>query len=185
MSVGSIDRGGHGAAGNVLAQTQVEAVRDPGSVDQWLPVTSSTTLDSFDLSNSTNEGLQGAWDYLIVHEMLHAVGFFGYIFDQLGLTDANGNFIGPDAVTAYNNGSSVPLSNDGGTASGSHWSETGFMPDGQHMSNELMTRYVTNYSDPALLSDVSVAALHDLGYQVQDPDPNASTYVVDSGLLIA
>ena len=84
-------------------------------------------------------------------------------FSTLGLTDANGNFIGPDAVTAYNNGSSVPLSNDGGTASGSHWSETGFMPDGEHMSNKLMTQYVTNYSDPALLSDVSVAALHDLG----------------------
>lgn len=185
MSIGSIDRGGKGAMGNVLAQTSVDAVRDAGTVDQWLPVTSSTTLDSYDLSNSTKEGLQGAWDYIVLHEMLHAMGFYGYIFDQLHLTDANGNFIGANALAAYGNGSSIPLSADGGTASGSHWDENNFAPHGTAMPNELMTQYITDYSQSPELSDVTVAALQDLGYTVTDPSPGADSTVVDSHLLIA
>jgi len=187
MSTGNIDRGGKLLTGNVLAQTSVDVARDPGSVDQWLPLNASMMLDSYDLKNSAGTDLNGAWDVIILHEMMHAVGFYGYIFDKLGLASGN-SFTGANAVNAYG-GSDIPLNPDGGTLPGSHWSETGFAPDGSPMTNELMTNFIDSYTAPTVLSDVTVAALQDLGYHVADADPDpdvvSNLWVVDSGLDIA
>jgi hypothetical protein len=109
-------------------------VRDPGSVDQWLPVTASIFLDSTDLKDHS---LSGTWDAIILHEIGHALGFVGGLFGVLGLTDG-GHFTGANAEAAY--GGPVPLEDTGGSGTaGSHWDEVTLAPNGQLMSNELMT----------------------------------------------
>ena len=180
VSTARIDGNGNPLFGNVLAQTGNIVVRDPGAIDQWLPLTASITLDSTDLKSTA---FADAWDDIILHEMGHALGFIGAIFDQLGLTDGSGNFTGTNATAAY--GGLVPLENDGGSGTaGSHWDETGFMPDGVQMSNELMTGYFVP-GEQTYLSDTTVGALADLGYTVQDPSVGSSYLVVDSHLLLA
>ncbi len=184
MSIGRIDGSGNPLFGNVLAQTQIFAVRDPGSVDEWLPVTSSITLDSTDLKNSVKEGWSGTWDSIIAHEMGHALGFAGLIFDNLDLVDSFGNFTGANAVAAYGAGE-VPLEQDGGAGTaGSHWDENTFMVDGKIASNELMTGYIV-LNEQTWLSDTTVAAMADLGYQVQDPSVGSSYLTIDNHLLLA
>jgi hypothetical protein len=179
VSTGRIDGSGNIFTGNVLAQTQITAVRDAGTVQEWLPVTSTMKLDSTDLKSST---WSATWDDIVLHEMTHALGFAGVIFDGLKLLDASGNFIGANARLAY--GGAVPVEKSGGIGTaGSHWDETAFAPQGQHMSNELMTGYVAA-NEKTYVSDTTVGALADLGYVVHDPSPGASYYTVDSGLLV-
>lgn len=183
VSTGRLDGSGTLFGGNILAQTQITAVRDPGSIDQWLPVTSTMTLDSTDLKNSVGEGWFDTWDDIVLHEMVHAIGFAGLIFDNLGLTDGLGNFIGSGATTAY--GGLVPIESDGGIGTaGSHWDEYLFQPGGVPMSNELMTGFIA-FGEQTQLSDTTVAALGDMGYEVQDPSVGTGSMLVDSGLFIA
>lgn len=189
MSVGRIDGAGNPITGDVLAQTSIVAVRDPGTVDEWLPVTSTIELDSTDLSNSISGGWSGVWDTVILHEMGHALGFAGIIFDNLHLVDAAGNFIGANAVAAYSNGSSVPLEQDGGTGTaGSHWDLATFAPSGvvtfDQNEIELMFGWV-DPNKPTVLSDTTVQAFADLGYQVTDPSASSPELVIDSHLVLA
>jgi hypothetical protein len=178
VSTGRIDGRGSLLTGNILAQTGNIVVRDDGTVDQWLPLTASITLDSTDLKNSA---FASSWDDIILHEMGHALGFIGVIFNQLGLVDSSGNFTGANAVAAY--GGLVPLENDGGSGTaGSHWDETGFMPNGVQMSNELMTGFFVP-GEQTYFSDTTLGALADLGYVVHDPSVD-SFLVVNSGLAI-
>ncbi len=178
VSTGRIDGRGSPLTGNVLAQTGNIVVRDDGTTDQWLPLTASITLDSTDLKNSA---FASAWDDIVLHEMGHALGFIGIIFNQLGLVDGSGNFTGANAVASY--GGVVPLEDGGGSGTaGSHWDETNFMPNGVQMSNELMTGYI-NPAEQTYLSDTTIGALADLGYVVHDPSAN-SFLVINSGLAI-
>lgn len=180
VSTGRIDGNGNPLTGNTLAQTGNIVVRDDGTVDEWLPLTASIKLDSTDLNNA---GLAGTWDAIILHEMGHALGFAGAIFNQLGLVDAASNFTGTQAMAAY--GGAVPLENSGGSGTaGSHWDEADFKPNGVAMSNELMTGYFSP-GETTLLSDTTIGALADLGYTVQDPSAGSASLVVDSHLLIA
>ena len=167
-----------GSGGNA-ALTGISAVREPGTVDGWLPVTASIFLDSTDLKDHS---LSGTWDAIILHEMGHALGFAGFLFDVLGLTDGAGHFTGPQAELAY--GGPVPLEDTGSSAAGSHWDEATFKPNGQlmSMSNELMTGLFVP-GETTLLSDTTIGALADLGYNVQDPSVGTSM-IVDSHLLI-
>jgi hypothetical protein len=164
-------------------------VRDLGSVDQWLPVTASIKLDSTDLDNSITGGWSGTWDAIILHEMGHALGFAGIVFDTLGLVDGSGNFIGANAMAAY--GGPVPLESDGGSGTaGSHWDEATFAPNPNGdanpdlMPNELMTGWLA-MNEQTYLSDTTVGALADLGYHVQDPSVGSSYLVIDNNLLLA
>jgi hypothetical protein len=181
VSTGRIDGQGNPLTGNVLAQTGNIVVRDAGTINEWLPLTASIKLDSTDLKSPD---LAGTWDAIILHEMGHALGFAGYIFQQLGLVDGSGNFIGANAVAAY--GGTVPLEHGGGSGTaGSHWDEATFQPSGAltPMSNELMTGYFTP-GEETDLSDTTVGALADLGYTVQDPSIGSPYLVVDSHLLM-
>jgi hypothetical protein len=180
MSTGRIDGKGHPLLGNILAQTEITAVRDPDSIDEWLPVTASIKLDSTDLKDGT---WSGAWDTIVAHEMAHALGFVGPIFNELGLIDAFGNFTGANAVAAY--GGVVPLEDSGGSGTaGSHWDEDLFLTDGANLPNELLTGFISP-DEETVLSDTTVGALADLGYTVQDPSSGASYLTVDSGVLLA
>lgn len=187
MSVGSIDRGGSVLFGNTMAQTQITSWRtlanSPGILasEQFLPVTSTIKLDTYDLSNST---WASSWDLIVLHEMIHAVGFAGNVFQNKGgLINSSGNFIGVGAMSAY--GGPVPLESGGGTGTaGSHWSETLFqfgdpLPAGVPDSNELMTGYIGK-GEQSYLSDATVLALQDLGYTIHDPDPMLTYAMVDS-----
>jgi hypothetical protein len=79
MTTARIDGSGNPLLGNVLAQTGDIVVRDPGTIDQWLPLTATITLDSTDLKSAE---FAGTWDDIILHEMAHALGFFGYVFGR-------------------------------------------------------------------------------------------------------
>ena len=165
-------------SGGFLALSGPTAVRDPGSVDQWLPVTASIFLDATDLKDHS---LSGTWDAIILHEIGHSLGFVGGLFGVLGLTDGAGHFTGANAEAAY--GGPVPLEDTGGSSTaGSHWDEDTFAPNGELMSNELMTGFFVP-GETTLLSDTTIGALADLGYHVQDPSVGSSM-IVDSHLLI-
>lgn len=54
---------------------------------------------------------------------------------------------------------SIPLENDGGSGTaGSHWDEVNFAPNGEQMSNELMTGWL-NKNEQTYLSDTTIGAL--------------------------
>ena len=95
MSVGSIDRAGNVLSGNTLAETKITSCARPENRQaSWrpelLPVTSTIKLDSYDLSSST---WASTWDLIVLHEMVHAIGFVGNVFQNKGLIDAvTGNF---------------------------------------------------------------------------------------------
>jgi hypothetical protein len=182
LSVGRIDGAGNPLTGfNTLATTSNIVARDPGTTNEWLPLTASIKLDSSDLKDPR---LADIWDSIILHEMGHALGFVGGIFTQLGLVDANGNFIGAHAMAAYEG--AVPLEDGGGTGTaGSHWDEAKFQPSGEPvpLSNELMTGYFSP-GETTVLSDTTIQALADLGYTVRDPSAGSSYIGVDSHLLM-
>ena len=120
--------------------------------------------------------------------MLHAVGFAGLVFDGLDLLDANGDFIGANALAAYYygmpTGSAIPIEGNGGSGTaGSHWDEQNFQPSAIQMSNELMTGWI-DINEKTFLSDTTIATLTDLGYVTNDISPERY-YTVDSHLLIA
>src|SRR5262245_7362154 len=115
LSIGRIDGSGSVVTGvNTLAATSNLVVRDAGTQDQWLPLTASIKFDATDFKNPD---LANLWPAIIMHEMGHALGFAGPIFQGLGLLDSAHNFVGTNAMAAY--GGSVPLTSDN-----SHWSET-------------------------------------------------------------
>jgi len=163
LSIGHIDGLGSARTGvNTLATTGNWVVRDPGTPDQLLPLTASTKLDAADLKNPD---LAGLWPAIIMHEMGHALGFFGGLFQAFGLLDtATQTFVGTHAVLAYG-GDPVPLSSDF-----SHWSETAFSPNGTPQPADLMTTLFALGQEP-VLSDTTIAAFADLGYTVLDPLP--------------
>ena len=52
------------------------------------------------------------------------------------------------------------------------------------MSNELMTGIFADYNEQTYLSDVTIAALQDLGYTVTDPSLTTTYVIVDSDLML-
>lgn len=135
--------------------------------DSYLP---SQGYMRFDTSDTAKIESYGLWEDLMLHEMLHALGF-GTAWSAMGLIeDYNGDlrFTGANAIEAYNRdfagiADGDPLSDlgvmvetDGGSGTaGVHWDDAVF-------TNELMTGTLrpSNY-----LSDMSIAALEDMGYE--------------------
>lgn len=144
--------------GGILGQAGPTAIR----TSNYLPAVGEMEFDSADADVFFDLGL---WDEIVLHEMLHTVGF-GTVWDFLGLVDGSGTstptFTGSEAVLAYESlfggdgTNGVPLEESGGAGTAeSHWDEETF-------GGELMTGYLNlagNY-----LSDMTVASLEDLGY---------------------
>ena len=139
------------------------ATGGPRSVrsDSYLPSTGTVRFDTADVDNLDSKGL---WEDLGLHEMLHAMGF-GTLFDNLGLAETIGGqerLTGQNAIQAYNDvysdiAGADPYSDQGVQLdqSGAHWHDGTF-------TKEIMTPYLRlsgNY-----LSDMSIAALEDIGY---------------------
>lgn len=170
----------------LLAFAGPTSVRGNGLPDQGRMV--------FDIPDATRLDAEGNFDDVVLHEMLHAVGY-GTVWDILGLTSGSVQsgdmrFTGENATLAYHAlfpqianrdpGASrgVPVETDGGTGTaGAHWDEATFR-------NELMTGLV----DPRpQMSGMSIASLEDLGYDTifDARNPGAAVPQLDDLLLVA
>ncbi len=153
-----------------------------------------TAIMEFDVADANNFDGQNLFDDIVLHEMMHSLGF-GTIWAALGLTEGsvrNGDivFTGENAILAYNteladiaandpnslNG--VPVETDGGPGTaGGHWDDDTF-------DNELMTGYI---SDPNYVSSMTVAAFEDMGYDTvwNAADPTALILQPDDVFAVA
>jgi Leishmanolysin len=145
----------------ILGQAGPTALR----TGTYLPALASMQFDSADAAAYLADGL---WDDIVVHEMLHSIGF-GTIWSYLGLSNG-GSFTGSHAMAAYgvmqkyNSDSdpeydplAVPVETDYGPGTaGSHWDEA-------TLEDELMTGFI---NDSNHIRAVTWASLEDLGYKV-------------------
>lgn len=155
--------------GQILGQAGPRFVRTAGG----LPITGIMSFDSADLDQLEADG--GMFN-VIVHEMAHCIGI-GTLWSSMGLLEGEGTanpvFIGENAMREWGvlSGAGrpmpVPVANTGGggTREG-HWRETIF-------GNELMTGYLDGGINP--VSRVTVAALEDMGYEVNYDAADAFT----------
>lgn len=139
-----------------------------------LPVLGRMEMDLDDLNQLASTGRLNA---VVLHEMLHVVGF-GTIWEDVvpvritGAGTGDPRFTGPLATQACNNaggsgvcGTGVPLENCVGISGcgegtrDSHWREPVFR-------TELMTGYVEATNVPMPLSAMTLQSLADLGYSV-------------------
>ncbi len=119
-----------------------------------------------------------------IHEIAHALGF-GTQFSFNNLIDVNGNYIGANAVDAFNveygtSETSIALQDGGG-----HWDECwikglfgpcspedGSVNIGLFNDVELMTPFAVDV--PATISPATIAAFSDLGYLTINPFTDVS-----------
>ena len=153
------------------------------AAQKYLPALGIVRLDAADVTNLQASGRLTA---VVLHEMLHVVGF-GTIWLDNSLRDTSNvddaRFLGPRSrlACAESHGggadcaTTVPLhSADGPGSAYSHWRETLF-------TNELMTPFLN--SPPTPLSEMSIQSLGDLGYVVSNSP--AQPYVVSGTFLVA
>ncbi|WP_185962099.1 leishmanolysin-related zinc metalloendopeptidase [Palleronia caenipelagi] len=140
----------------------------------------ATGLMEFDVADAENFDARGLFDDIVLHEMIHALGF-GTMWGLMDLvTGVNGDlrFRGELATAAYNEDFAdiastdilalygVPVETDYGSGTaGGHWDEATF-------DNELMTGIINSEN---YLSDMSIAALEDMGYDTVIDNPNDPT----------
>lgn len=162
--------------GGVLGSAGPRELRGDGT---FLPSTGAMTFDSEDAANQL--GL-GNWESIVLHEMMHALGF-GTLWSLMGLvsgTVAAGDirFTGANATDVYQSefpgiagedpGSflGVPVEADGGPGTaGGHWDEFLFQ-------DEVMTGYVDTGS---FVSEMTIAALEDMGYDTVFDNPYSAS----------
>lgn len=165
--------------GGILGQAGPTLVR----TDSLLPALGSMTFDEADAAYYYSLGL---FDDIVLHEMMHVMGF-GTLWNSLNLVTNTVDTQGTpkptdDVITSIYNGDQANsayvgffttddflfVETDGGSGTaGGHWDEETYF-------DELMTGYIGHlYSDGTrdntnYLSDWSVAALADLGYTLVD-----------------
>jgi hypothetical protein len=146
-----------------------------------LPAVGTMQFDSADLL-ATQIG--GQLVPTITHEMAHVLGF-GTIWSNLALTSGTGTsdplFVGPKALAQWTpfattlgyTGQPIPLEMCGGAGTrDAHWRErtscngSGAPTGPQVFGAELMTGYIEQPGVPMPLSRMTIAAMEDLGYQV-------------------
>ena len=145
-------------------------------VSDYSPIVSYTVIDEADIDQMID------YDALVpvaFHEVAHALGFSGRHFDLLDLLDADEDdphFEGGLAIEAFDeaggddyDGDKVPVQ----LRIHSHWRENVF-------GDEIMTPYIDLESDEDPISAVTLQALADMGYEVDEsladdyelPDPS-------------
>ncbi|MDZ4201634.1 MAG: Ig-like domain-containing protein, partial [Gallionella sp.] len=151
-SVTSID-----GAGGILGQASPTTLRGGSN----LPFQAQMQFDSADLAPMVQNGTLLK---VIMHEMGHALGF-GTLWSYFGFNSTQGQYTGTNALAAYRaisglgNAAYVPLETTGGAGTiNAHWSEAVF-------NTELMTGIAEPNSNMPL-SRLTIAAMADLGYQV-------------------
>jgi len=144
--------------GGILGQAGPTAIRS----SNYLP---AQAVMEFDSADATNYEQLGLWDTIVLHEMLHSIGFGTVWSYQNLLADANSDnptFTGANATLVYQvlfndpGATGVPVEQDGGSGTAlSHWDEETF-------DNEIMTGYINQEGN--YLSPMTIASLEDLGY---------------------
>jgi hypothetical protein len=137
--------------GGVLGAGHPTLVRS----DSLLPVTARMLFDAADAAWLV---AQGVWDDVVLHEILHCLGF-GTLWGAKGLLAPGGaGYIGPAAMAEYaamGGIGPVPLESEGGPGTaGVHWSEAVF-------GVEVVTGWI---ADGGTFSSLTLASLGDLGY---------------------
>lgn len=146
-----------------------------------LPAVGRMEMDVDDLNALASSGRLNA---VVLHEMLHVIGF-GTIWEELSpsrLTGANGadpRFTGPQAIDGCNaaGGASIcaggvpvenctGINNCGTGTRDSHWRELTFR-------TELMTGFIENATTAMPLSAMTIQSLGDLGYSVSTATADA------------
>ncbi len=127
----------------------------------------------FDTDDLLGFAEQGRLEEIVLHEMGHVLGI-GALWQPLELLDdpasgqrdvADTAFTGSLAIERFEaaggnayDGAKVPVENSGGDGvANGHWRES-------VLGNELMTPFLSNL--PGLLSEVTIASLQDVGYEV-------------------
>ena len=139
--------------GGILGQAGPNVLRQ----GLYQPVNGVMQFDSADAAYYNSIGL---FDDIVLHEMLHTVGF-GTVWNYRGLVSGAGTaapvYTGALANAVYPGTAWIPVENDGGAGTaGSHWEDSVF-------GNELMTGYIDGDNS---LSYMTIASLGDLGYNV-------------------
>jgi hypothetical protein len=143
--------------GGIAGQAGPTCLRATSNV----PLAGQMVFDSADVANLVASDI---FDRVVLHEMLHVLGY-GTIWNLLGVATGAGGadprYQGGRGVAEWSllgGSANVPLENTGAVGTrDSHWRESVF-------GTELMTGYLNTGSDP--LSRLSVASLADLGYQI-------------------
>jgi hypothetical protein len=134
--------------GGILGQAGPNVLRQ----GLYQPVNGVMQFDSADAAYYNSIGL---FDDIVLHEMLHTVGF-GSVWNYRGLV-SGAVYTGALANAVYPGTEWIPVENDGGSGTaGAHWEESVF-------GNELMTGYIDSDNS---LSYMTIASLGDLGYNV-------------------
>jgi hypothetical protein len=167
-------------AGTVLARAGPCLIRLPS----LLPYGGVMQFDTDDLARLEQ---LGQLDDVVLHEMIHVLGF-GVLWEDRGLLDGAGTgdprFTGARAVAAFLDanggrtyaGNPVPVENTGNAGTvDSHWRDAVFR-------TEIMSGFLTRGA-PAPLSLTTVASLADIGYEV-DPS-GADPFDISAALRLA
>ena len=143
--------------GGILGQAGPTAIRGASSTDAYLPATAIMQFDIADAGHYLDD-----FDAIILHEMLHSVGF-GSVWSYFPGLVSGGTFNGSGAMNedhADVPGSTggIPVEQDGGSGTaGAHWDEETF-------DTELMTGYIDPFPADMKVADMTLASLGDLGY---------------------
>lgn len=124
---------------------------------------------AFDVADTERLAADGRFATVVLHEMAHVLGF-GTAWSDGGNFTGRGSddpvFVGSAALGAWDElgatylGRAVPVENEGGQGTRDvHWRESVF-------GNEIMTGSIESPGEVTPLSRVSIAAMGDLGYQV-------------------
>ncbi|MDQ2089813.1 leishmanolysin-related zinc metalloendopeptidase [Marimonas arenosa] len=158
-------------SGGILGQAGPTLIRN----GTYLPYEGMMQFDMADAETYYNNGL---WDAIVLHEMLHTLGF-GTMWAYMGLTTGSVSggdirFTGENATAVYqyefteiaandpDSDIGIPIETDGGAGTaGGHWDETLF-------NQEIMTGYIDSNN---FLSEMTVAALEDMGYDTVFDSP--------------
>jgi hypothetical protein len=185
-SIDSIDGKGDPTNGNVIANSGPCYLRTDaqGGLDYRTVI----GVMAFDTADIAGLSAGGALKEVIMHEMMHVIGFGSF----WGPNDKNllvnpGTpavaYTGPGGITGCQSiggtitcASTVPVEGDqgGDGTKDSHWREATF-------GNELMTGFISNGANP--LSAMSIRSLEDLGYTVNTAA--ADSYTIPGGHLLA
>ncbi len=151
-------------AGGTLAQTKIDFMR----YGTLLPAQSITQFDVNDIAQLEESGQLFS---VVQHEILHGLGF-GNLWEAKGLVDYAGTplaqYNGEHGVAAFKEvgglTDAIPLETDGEGSAGLHWHEALFQDE--VMTRDLGFETGENGQVTSPISAVTLAALVDLGYQV-------------------
>ncbi|MFD3191422.1 hypothetical protein ACFMPD_14250 [Sedimentitalea sp. HM32M-2] len=131
----------------------------PGS---YLPSNGFLRIDQADAAGQLQ---QGTLQDVVLHEVMHSLGF-GTIWSELGLVQSIGGsmrFTGANAIQAYNDDFADIAANDPYASQGVKISGDGSHWDHATFTHEVMTPSI--YGSGNYISDMSIAALQDMGYE--------------------